>query len=556
MQQSRSTLVLTRLVAYIVLGYGLVLITNALVRQLHAHPGHYINVLLAGIPQVIGMGFIYLGTLLLRRKYNAWLATLLLFGVSFGFAVARLLATPDRDGLSRIIGLILPLLIVVLLVLTQDAFQVRSDIRAFRRALTVSIVGLCVALVYGVSGFLLLDHGDFRREITLPTAIHQTIDQVSLTTDHPVAHTRRARLFMDSLSVVSVTSLAYVVISFFDPIRMRFVHQGLQRQKAEELLQAYPSDIDDFFKLWPHDKLYYFDKTGEAGLAYHVTRGVALVIGDPFGNPKRFRALVTSFQELCFVNDWRPAFIHGSDRYRGLYEKLGFHIQKLGEEAVVDLEAFAAHANDKYFRQIRNRFGKQDFTVELLQPPHNAELLASLRAISDDWLERPGRAERGLAMGYHTTEYMQQCRIAVVRDANGELYGFINLVPTFEPGTANYDMLRCRTDAPGNCNDFLLLGLIRILQEAGYRKLNLGLAPLSGLDTDSEAAGIIDTALRFVYVSSGRLFSFEGLRRFKAKYHPDWENRYVAYTGSPANFARIMTALGRAMRVKKPLKTH
>jgi len=550
MQQTRSTLVLTRLVAYIVLSYGLVLIASALARQLRAHPGHHVNVLLLGVPQVIGMGFVYLGSLLLRRKYNAWLATMLLFGVDFGFATARLLMSPDLDRASQLIGLVLPLLIVVLLMFTQEAFQVRSDIRTFRRALRVSALVLCVALVYGVSGFLLLDHRDFRREITLPTAIHQTIDQVSLTTDHPVAHTRRARLFMDSLSVTSVASIAYIVISFFGPIRMRFVHQAIQRKKVEQLLNDYPSDIDDFFKLWPHDKLYFFDKSGTAGIAYHVTRGVALVVGDPFGNPKRFRSLGTSFQEFCFVNDWRLAFIHVSDKNRRLYGKLGLHMQKLGEEAVVDLRVFSGHANDKYFRQIRNRFSKQGFSVELLEPPYTDRLLASLKAVSDDWLTRPGRAERRLTMGYYTAEYMQQCQIAVVRDAKGELQGFINVVPTFEPGTANYDMLRCRADAPGNCNDFLLLGLIEILQERGYTTLNLGLAPLSGLDTKGETASVIDSALRFVYISSGRFFSFEGLRRFKAKYQPDWEDRYVAYSGNPAQFARIMTALTRAMKVK------
>jgi len=550
MQQTRSTLVLTRLVAYIVLSYGLVLIASALARQLRAHPGHHVNVLLLGVPQVIGMGFVYLGSLLLRRKYNAWLATMLLFGVDFGFATARLLMSPDLDRASQLIGLVLPLLIVVLLMFTQEAFQVRSDIRTFRRALRVSALVLCVALVYGVSGFLLLDHRDFRREITLPTAIHQTIDQVSLTTDHPVAHTRRARLFMDSLSVTSVASIAYIVISFFGPIRMRFVHQAIQRKKVEQLLNDYPSDIDDFFKLWPHDKLYFFDKSGTAGIAYHVTRGVALVVGDPFGNPKRFRSLGTSFQEFCFVNDWRLAFIHVSDKNRRLYGKLGLHMQKLGEEAVVDLRVFSGHANDKYFRQIRNRFSKQGFSVELLEPPYTDRLLASLKAVSDDWLTRPGRAERRLTMGYYTAEYMQQCQIAVVRDAKGELQGFINVVPTFEPGTANYDMLRCRADAPGNCNDFLLLGLIEILQERGYTTLNLGLAPLSGLDTKGETASVIDSALRFVYISSGRFFSFEGLRRFKAKYQPDWEDRYGAYSGNPAQFARIMTALTRAMKVK------
>jgi len=550
MQQNRSRIALVRLVASIVLGYGLTLIATSLLRQLRAHPGHDLDVLLLGVPQVIGMGFVYLGSLLFRRKYNAWLAALTLFGVQLTFSVVRVIIARDIDSLGRAVGFVLPLLIVVLLVLTHDAFQVRSDMRTFRRAVGVSMLVLGLAFAYGAVGFVLLDRHDFQHNMTVLGAMHQTVDQFSLTTDHPVAHTRRARLFMDSLPVMSIAALGYVAVSFFDPIRMRFVNQAASREKVQRLLQDYPSDIDDFFKLWPHDKLYFFDHSGKAGLAYHVTRGVALVVGDPFGNPKQFLLLCKSFQELCFVNDWRPAFIHVSTRHKALYDKLGFKLQKIGEEAILDLDTFAATKNDKYFRQIRNRFTKLGYRVELLEPPFDTVVLDRLQTISTSWLERPGRAERGFMLGSYSTEYMQQSQLAVVRDAEGQIRGFINVVPTYEPGTANYDLLRCHSEAPGNCNDFLLLGLIEVLHQNGYHKLNLGLCPLKGLDEGTETTGIIDTALRFIYANGDRLYSFSGLQRFKAKYHPDWENRYVAYAGSPANFARTMTALTRAMKVR------
>lgn len=550
MQQPRSTLILTRTVAYIVLCYGLVIVMTPLFRQLRAHHGTDLDALFVTVRQVIGLGFAYLGTLLMRRKYNAWVAALVLFGVSLLLNVVRLGVARDIDSRAQVVSFALPLLIVVLLLLTRSAFQVRSDARSFVRAARVSLLVLAIAFVYGVSGFMLLDRHDFRRDITPLEAVHQTIDQFGLTTHHPVAHTRRARIFMDSLPVISIAALAYVAVSLFDPIRMRFVNAPAQRARAEKLLREYPSDIDDFFKLWPHDKLYYFDKTGEAGLAYRVSQGVALVAGDPFGNPKRFLMLCRSFQELCFVNDWRPAFVHVRGKHRRLYEKLGLQLQKIGEEAVVDLDAFMELRGDKYFRQIRNRFTKQGYAVELLEPPYSAELLTSLQAISQDWLARPGRAERGFMMGYHTDEYLQQGLVALARDSAGAVLGFMNVVPTFEPGLANYDMLRCKADAPGNCSDFLLLGVIDILHARGYTTLNLGLSPLKGLDEASETTGVIDAALRFIYANGDRFYSFNGLQRFKAKYHPAWEARYIAYAGNAATFARIMRALAQAMKVK------
>lgn len=544
----RSNILIARLVAYAVLAYGMAIIADSLLRELRAHHGHRIDLLFVAVPPISGLGFTYLGTLLLRRKRNAWVAALVLFGVSIGLTLWHVLQVPASYDALR---LFLPAGIVALLLLAQDAFRVRSDLRSFGQALRLCTLVLLVAFAYGVSGFRLLDDHDFHHEISLVTAAHLTVDQFGLTTDHPVAYTRRARLFMDSLTVTSVAAAGWAAISFFDPIRVRIENRRVRRGRVATLLAEYPSDLDDFFKLWPHDKLYYFDKTDEAGLAYHVTRGVALVVGNPFGNPKRFNRLLADFLELCFVNDWLLAFVHVDDRYRKLYEAHGLHLQKLGEEAVVDVEAFAVEARGKYFRQIRNRFTRLGYRVELLQSPHDEVLLTRLRQISNEWLERPGREERGFMLGYFTDDYLQQGPLAVLYDAENTPQGFINLVPTYEPATANYDMLRYGAQAPGNANDFLLLELLERLQAQGVRTFNLGLCPLSGVDTpESRDSTLVDQALRFVYANGDKLFSFSGLKRFKAKYHPTWEPRYLAYSGGVRNFTRAMRALNRAMKVR------
>lgn len=551
MHSSRSALLLTRLVAYLVLIYGLVIIAEALFRQLQVHRGRRLDLLLVTVPQIAGLGFTYLGTLLLRRKYNAWLAALVLFGALFGLDAWRGLAAPHLYGLEWAARLLLPLGIMLLLWLTRSVFTVRSDTRTFQQALWVSSLVLGVAFLYGLSGFAVLDDHDFHHEISTLSAVHQTVDQFGLTTSHPVAYTRRARLFLDSLSVISVAAVAYAAVSFFGPVRVRFANQPAQRALCKQLLREYPSDIDDFFKLWPHDKLYYFDGRNEAGLAYHVSRGVALVVGNPFGNPKRFSRLMRNFLELCFVNDWLPAFVHVDAEYRKLYEARGFKLQKIGEEAVLDLAAFESTARDKYFRQIRNRFAKLDYSVEVVLPPHSSDILARLHDISRDWLSRPGRAERGFMLGYFSEPYLQQTPLALLYDADHQVQGFMNVVPTFKQATANYDLLRCSSAAPGNANDFVLLGLIDHLSQKRIAALNLGLCPLAGVDApDAGETTAIDQALRFVYANGDRLYSFSGLKRFKAKYQPRWQPRYIAYPGGVRNFTRVISALNRTMRVK------
>jgi phosphatidylglycerol lysyltransferase len=445
----------------------------------------------------------------------------------------------------------LPIMMMALLWLTRSAFKVRSDMRTFQQALWVSILVLTVAFLYGLAGFAILDDHDFHHEMSTLTAAHQTIDQLGLTTNHTVAYTRRARLFLDSLSVISIAAVGYAAISLFEPIRVRLANQATQRSHAALLLEEYPSDIDDYFKLWPHDKHYYFDSSGTAGLSYHVSRGVALIVGNPFGNPKRFKNLVDNFLELCFVNDWLPAFIHVDNRNRKLFESRNFKLQKIGEEAVVNLANFESVKSNKYFRQIRNRFDKLGYAVEVTQPPHDDKILSRLREISNDWLGKPGRAERGFMLGYFNVSYLQNSQLALLYDADHQIQGFINLVPTFEKGTANFDLLRCSSQAPGNANDFLMQGLIEYLVQDGVHTFNLGLCPLAGVDApNSEETTLADQALRFMYANGDRFYSFSGLRRFKGKYEPAWEPRYIAYQGGIRNFTRALTALNRAMKIE------
>jgi phosphatidylglycerol lysyltransferase len=77
----------------------------------------------------------------------------------------------------------------------------------------------------------------------------------------------------------------------------------------------------------------------------------------------------------------------------------------------------------------------------------------------------------------------------------------------------------------------------------------LGLCPLAGLDAKTEEASLMDGALRFLYANGDRFYSFSGLQRFKSKYHPAWEPRYIAYPGGVRNFTRIVAALNRTMKV-------
>ncbi|MEO6513986.1 MAG: phosphatidylglycerol lysyltransferase domain-containing protein [Candidatus Saccharimonadales bacterium] len=530
--------------------HGIFILTNTILIQLAIHHGTMEATNNIYIDSLAGLSLVYLWSLLRRHKLNAWLVTV---GVYVFILGANLSALQGNSmsvvwGLEAIERVIVPLSILGPLLYFRNSFRVRSDIRSFGQAVRITCVLLLVTFAYGVSGFLVLDNKDFHEEISLPVAAHRTVDQFDLTTSHPlIPHTRRAKVFMDSLSIISTGSAIFVFISFFQPLRARHSHQKRARNEAEHLLSVYSADSEDFFKLWPHDKAYLFSDDKKAGLAYRVERGVALVIGDPFGAKNSVHDVVRAFEELCYTNDWLPAFVHSQPSWQKVYERFGYTTQLIGQEAVVTLGAFLTNADgDKYFRNIRNRFEKQGYTTQLLMPPHDNALLQRLRTISDDWLTRPGRTERGFVMGNFNHAYLQQCPVLVARDSAGTIQGFLNQVPTFNTSEANYDMLRSATTALGNINDYLLVSFMEDISRNGYERINLGLSPLAGIE-ESDDSSLVSTAMRLIYRGGARFYSFQGLRKFKAKYNPEWSDRFIVYKNGVSGFTRTVRALIRAM---------
>lgn len=551
-QLSRAAL---RLICLGVLTNGILTIAGVLLSLLHVKTnsvGFFDNY--AAI--IVGITFVYLASLLLSSKRAAWAVCIPLYIYLVARNLVRIAAFVPHHKLLPFVLIFNTLLSVAVLsglVIYKDSFNVKSQISSVAQASKRAAILLVVAFLYGFIGFQLLDKRDFHEEITLLHGAHYTVDQFGLTTERDVtAHTKRGEVFLNSLSVISSAAVLYVIVSFFSPIKTRLSDQSHQRVLLEQLLQKYPGSSEDFFKLWPQDKLYFLDHGGRSGLAYRVESGVALVAGDPAGDPASFPMLLDAFFDYCKINDWQPAFIHVDGKHKKLYEKYDFNIQKIGEEAVINVSEFSSKtSHNKYFRHIRNKFDKQDYSCEILIPPHSAATIDRLKDISDSWLEGPGRSERGFMLGYFSEAYIQQCEVMVARDGTGTIQAFLNRVPSYDPDEANMDFLRHYKGSLGNINDYLMLNFLDYLNLQGLPKFNLGLSPLAGLDKQGSENSIINSSLQFVYANAGRLYSFNGLRRFKSKYEPNWRSRYICYKGSLPGFTKTVGALNGAMKIKR-----
>ena len=112
---------------------------------------------------------------------------------------------------------------------------------------------------------------------------------------------------------------------------------------------------------------------------------------------------------------------------------------------------------------------------------------------------------------------------------------------------ATIDMMRHRSGLPHGMMDYLFQELFCVLRDEGYRTFDLGLAPLAGVGEQPDSS-TEEKVVRLVFERLERFFPFEGLRTYKSKFEPTWEDRYLVYQGGPAGLVRTAIAMSRILR--------
>ena len=223
---------------------------------------------------------------------------------------------------------------------------------------------------------------------------------------------------------------------------------------------------------------------------------------------------------------------------------------KIGEDAIVDLDGFVETTmNNKHFRSVTNKFRRLDYRFDVTEPPQPSLLLRQMGDVTRSWLRQNGRTERGFALGYHDRTYLSHSPIYSLYDQRGRLVAFANGVKSYNPDPATIDLMRDRDDAETGVMDYLSLCIMKHLYETGWKEFSFGLAPLAGLDDETGRSLEARALARLARVNVAS-FSFDGLRRYKNKYKPRWEPRYLAYDRGSVGLG--MTALAIS-RLTKPV---
>jgi len=249
-------------------------------------------------------------------------------------------------------------------------------------------------------------------------------------------------------------------------------------------------------------------------------------MGDPVGAEEEWGELIWQFCERCDeFNAW-PVFYQISNRRLDLYIDAGFTFIKLGEIGRVDLTGFTLDGSArKELRYIERKFSTEGCVFEIVPVEQVEALLPELRQISDAWLAIKNTREKGFSLGFFSEEYLRNFPVAVVRQ-NGKLIAFANIWCSGGREELSLDLMRHLPEAPHGTMDFLFVELMLWGRQQGYRRFDLGMAPLSGLENRALASLWARTGT-FIFSHGEHFYNFQGLRRYKEKFSPEWEPNYL-----------------------------
>jgi len=275
------------------------------------------------------------------------------------------------------------------------------------------------------------------------------------------------------------------------------------------------------------DKRFLFSQSGETFLMFGVRGRSWIALGPPVGRREERMELLWRFRELADAHAARPALYGiGPDILPEAVE-LGLSIQKTGESAAVPLESFSLKGRKReVLRRNWRKAGEVGALFEVVPAQAVPAILDELETISDAWLEHHAGGDKAFSMGGFIRRYVTEFPCALVR-VDGQIVAFATIWTTPDRTTFSMDLMRYSDDAPKNVMDYLFVELLHWGVSQGYVAFEFGVAPLAGLE-DRPLAPIMSRVGRLLFERGEEIYNFRGVRRYKDKYDPIWEPRYVA----------------------------
>ena len=454
-----------------------------------------------------GLILLFLAGGLYRRLHRAWTATLVLSLAAALLALLRGLHWSDSAWL---------LTLFTLLAFSGPAFYRRAGAESLRlgREWTAAILATLLLVVW--VGFVAYRHIPYHDELWWSFLIRGD-------------ESRTLRAISGAIILFFLIAIGRWVGSTRTSAAPDELDPAAAQKVREILATATVSHPDSNLALLG-DKRFIFSPSAKSFIQYGIRGSNWIAMGEPTGAESESKSLMWAFREAADRAGARPVFYSMRESALGDLIDLGLVAQKIGETALVPLAEFGIEGPKRAeLRQARNRAIREGATFEILTPEQATPLMPALKRVSDEWLTGHGGAEKGFSLGRFDEAYLTNFPIALVRMA-GEPIAFANLWTTPDGREFSVDLMRHGAGSPHGVMDYLFTELGLWGKANGYAVMEMGMAPLSGLEAH-RLAPLLTRLGTFVYERAGSLYGFDGLRKYKNKFLPDWEPLYLAAPG-------------------------
>ena len=466
-------------------------------------------------------------------------------------------AHPARlDTWARVIlpaseAAVLSLLTLTLLLATRRHFDQTADARAVRK-LTVTLataLGVCGG-AFLLLGYLLPGGLGLRPEAGGPTrALPDRFLAGLLFSGRFLPASLAARLLYAGVFLTLWIVLLAAITAFFLHTSTPSDSGALDRARA---ILTHGGSTLSYMSTWPGNA-YWFSADGRAAIAYRPLVGVALTVGEPYGDPAAFDCAIAEFAAFCRHRGLQPCLYSVTSRAREVTRQLGWQSVQIAEDTVVPLAGL--EFSGKKWQGVRaalNKAAREGVTAEWWSyQDMPLELLAQIHEISGKWIVEKGLPEMNFMLGGlgELNDPNVRCLLAV--GADRKLHAVTSWMPVYDDGRPvgwTIDLMRRNTEGTvRGVMEFLIATAALTFQQEGARFISLSGAPLAGIDRNDsgERPCALQPVLGLIAKSMEPAYGFQSLRQFKDKFQPTYQPLYLAYP-DPVALGQIMIALGCA----------
>lgn len=484
-----------------------------------------------------------------RGKRRAFVTALLLAAIS---VPVNVLKAGDVEEATLAASLLF------LLGMHAPAFTVKSRAFSWRSLARPALLALAGVTLYAVLGCWLAERSfGTSGHVSFAAAAQEAAYQMfgvgspalSVSREHHVV-----RWYLGSISVLGLSLVVVFLLLMLQPARHRGRHRA-EAGRVRELVREHGTSTVSWFTL-EDDVDWFFSENRRAVIAYRYEADALLVIGDPIGPEEEIPPLLAGFEAFCREHDWTFAFYQARPEFLEHYRARGWRAVHVGEDPMIDPAHFtlegaamgavrrAVHKLEREGLEVRHfRPGRETFA----SATDHAALLEELRTVSSMWLHEHKGGEKGFCMSRFQPAHLDEVWLVVAwRPAVRRVEAFCTWVPI--PGRSGWalDLMRRRPDAASGVMDLLVASSAQRAAQEGDAVLSLALSALVKVEESTGAApDAPDPARAFLIERLARFYDFRGLFRWKRKFAPRFEHRYLVVPDVLV-LPRIALALVRA----------